>query len=862
MHLNRLFRAAIVTLLLLLSSGIVGAQANAEIRFVHVIPDATSVDVYINGSIAVRNLEYGSATNYIDAPAGQHVVSVTPTGISAPLWEQDIVLASDDVTTFIASSSNDLAFVPYTDDLQSLPFGTSRLLVVHAIAGGPNVDVQLAQPVVINGESIQNAGTPLGSDLSYGTALGTFDIPSATYEVAVLPTGESLLNAILPDVPLTLAGGTSNIALVYGKPDQPAAMLLSAPTQSAADSGFVRFAHLTRGAPDVDVYINDTLMVPGLSPLMPSPHIALPSGSHTVALQAAGTAEGILTTSLTVSAGVAQTVAVLPDPDAGVAASVFVDDISSTTETNVTVSLINAVPDSTTTVTLPDGTQLGSELAFAEASPAARFSPDITALDVQLTLGDSAGSIPTGDLQFNGGVYYNLFLLAGTDVFTPPQIIVAPTSLSQTLASVPNPGVTIATGSQPASGAASASGADDSEVVFETDDTEVVQQPAQPAAPTPAPATAAPAAPSGPPVVETAAPRVPDDVVTGRVNVNPDANLQLRLRPSPNEQSLGLAPSGTVLVVNGREGRPVELVEGQGAPAAAQTYVDPATQLVDERDDLDPESTWLNITYNTPDGGEIRAWVNALYVDVFGPDGEEQRLADLPTVGRNVPGSANSTEVTPPPPPEDRINAEVIGLDPGVALNVRRAPSASSERLTGLPGGTIIEVEGLNRAEDWAFVTFRPADSGTVTGWVSTQYLDYRFNGETIILEDLRNVRSRATNNILLQIVSSDVTGEVSAGASVQAPPTPDPTEDAFVAEVRLDPGANLQFRRNADRNSESLALIPSGTRLIVEGRDQQGEWLQATFEGQEGWIASQFVVLSFNGEFVDVFEVPVINTN
>lgn len=853
MHLLKPMRL-LVWLLLLATAGVAVAQsgANARIRFVHVIPEASAVDVYVNGSLAVRNLDYGEATTYITAPAGQHLVTAAPSGISAPLWQQSITLAAGDVTTFIAASQTNLAFVPYTDDLQALPFGSARLLLIHAIADGPGVDAQLAEPVIINGESIQNAGTPLGTGLTFGTALGTFDIPAATYNVAVLPTGGSPLNAILPNVPLGLAAGTSNIAVVYGTPEQPQALLLSTPTQAAADNGFVRFVHGVRSAPAVDVYINNTLMVPGLTPVQPTPHIGLPAGNHSVVLRAAGTTDDLLTTSLNVSTGVAQTVAALPD-ESGVAARTFVDDISAMTETNVTVSVINAVPDSTVTITLPNGTSLASGLAFGQASAPARFAPASQSPNVTLNLGDQSGAIPADTIQFYGGVYYNVFLLAGTGLFSPPELVVAPTSLSQTLASVPGAGLTIATGGD--TGPATAP--NNSEVVFApTDPTPApVDSEVVPAATTPAPQPQAPA------VVETAPPRTASaDQVTARVLVDPDANLQLRLRPDANEQSLGLAPSGTTLIVNGREGRPVALVDGQAPPPEAATFVDPATQLIDERDDLNPETTWLNVTYTTPDGGEITAWANALFLDVRDPDGAQQRLADLPTIAGNIPGFTSSTEVTPPPPPEDRITAEVINLNPGVGLNVRRNPDANSERLTGLLNGTVVDLEGLNPTEDWAFITFRPADGGTITGWVSTQYLTYSLNGRDATIDELAFARSRATNNLLLVTIPEDRVGLVSSDAAVAAPPTPDPLEDAFVAEVVLNPGANLQFRREPDRNSESIGLIPSGTRLIVEGRNSAGDWLRAEFEGETGWIAAQFVVLSFNGEFVEIEDVPLLS--
>ena len=109
------------------------------------------------------------------------------------------------------------------------------------------------------------------------------------------------------------------------------------------------------------------------------------------------------------------------------------------------------------------------------------------------------------------------------------------------------------------------------------------------------------------------------------MTVDPGANLQLRQYPDSTALSLGRAPSGSTLVVNGREGAPVQ-IEGlfsEELQAEIDAYSDPAEDL-DPDADLDPANTWLNVTYQTPDGGTITAWVLADFLDVNAPDGEPQ----------------------------------------------------------------------------------------------------------------------------------------------------------------------------------------------------------------------------------------------
>lgn len=809
----------LVVLLLLLSSIAVAAQGNSQIRFVHAVPGVGAVDVYVNGGLAVSSLSLGQASGYISAPAGNHSVTVTPSGTAVVLWEQSITTSSDRAHTFIASSPSAPRFDVFDDNLTALPFGTTRLLLVHAVEGAPSVDVRLAAAVQLGG-SLQEAGTTIASNVTYGASFGAFDLPAQTYPVSIFAAGSSDA-AIIENAALNLAAGTSNIVVVFGTPTAPSAMILSAPTGASENDGFVRFVHAVQGAPAVDVFVNDSLLVPGLRLDRASEHIALPAGEHIVTLRPEGSADEILSSNFSVTAGSARTIVALPG-ETGIEAAVFVDDLSGVTPTTATATFINAMSGSTiTNVTLAD-TIISDSVAFGSSGLAAVFAPTSGSIAYTVSVPSGSATLQSQSQAFYGGTYYNLIAVEGTS-FIPPRLIIAGTTLTQTLASAPGAGTQLVVAPQQPS-------APSSEVV----------SPSQPAQPTPPPATASTTGP------------------TARIVLDPGANLQLRQYPSAEALSLGLAPSGTVLGVIGREGRPVALVEGQEPPAEAADWVDPAEGLA-ENEDLVPGETWLRVSYATPDGGQIIAWVNAQYLDVRDERGRRQRLADLETFGGNVPGEASGTAITPPPVPTYRVSVEVFNLNPGVNLNVRRTPDTSSEVLARLSNGTVAEFIGLIEADpddveglqNWVFISYQPAEGGTITGWVSTQYVRYEFSGRQVTLDELKERGFYAE-------VERDRIGQIRGTSSQVTIPTPDPTRNAFVAEVVLNPGANLQFRRTPDASSESLNLIPSGTRLIVSSRTAVGDWLKVTYEGEEGWIASQFVVLSFNGAFVPVEQVPV----
>lgn len=831
MHRKRFFLCfALLSALLLL---VVGAAAQdeetAHVRFLHGIPAASAVDIYTDGQLTVSNLSFGEATGYIQLPGGEHTLIVTPTGVTTPLWQQNILAEAGSAKTLVAAASDPLAFLIYEEDLVPLAEGNTRLLVVHAIPDGAPVDVLLAR------------GDRIIENLQPGQPFGPFDVATFVYDLAVVPAGGTLDEAVVPVAPYALNAGTSHLLVIYGAANSPSATLLSSPTNASdTTAGFVRIVHAVPETSAVEVLLNDALVAPALSFGEATEHLALPAGSYQALIRAGG--EVLATGTVTVEEGAASTVVAFGTAD-DVTLNVYSDDVAAITADQALLSVINAIPgDSTVSLALEDGTILADDLASGEASDVISTDPTQGIPNGAVTVNGSSVAVDLPVETLYGGVYYNVIALAGSG-FSSPTFVFLPTTLAQGIASAP--------------GAESAA-----IVAAATEVPPTVAPTAIPTETTPAPteetqsaqATPVPAQPTNvPPPAPTETPAGP----TARVNVNPDANLQLRQYPSADAFSLGVAPSGTILIVNGREGAPV-FPEGVTPDPEEEEFVDPATLLTDEDEDLDPQQTWLNITYNTPDGGSITAWVNAYYVLVYNQRGELQRLADLPMVPNNQPGEAVATSLTPPPIPRDRVTATVYNLNPGVSLNIRRTPETTGERLEGVPSGTVLELLGLGESGDWAFIRYLPTGGGSITGWVSTLYIQYGYNGRTVDLEELDQRGLLVIIDDSLENLSDEFRGEISSGTETSALPTPDPIKDAFVATADVNPDVSLNLRRNPDENAEVIGKIPAGGQVIVTGRTGDSEWLQTSFEGQDGWIASAFVRITFNGQSAAVADIPL----
>ncbi|MGQ9909270.1 MAG: DUF4397 domain-containing protein [Candidatus Flexifilum sp.] len=823
-----LFSLAVLTVSALaqVDNGAVG-----QVRFVHAIPGAAAIDVYTDGQLTVSGLEFGAASEDIRMPSGERQITVTSAGLTTRLWSQTVSVMPDSALALIASATDPLGFQPFPLDLNPLDLGEARITAVHAINGAPSASLVLAN------------GSEVASGLTYNTPFGTLDVPAGTYEMGLIPAGGSLENPLIAPVPLSFNSGSSYMVIAYGTPVAPRLLLISSSVKSSADAGFVRFVHGVPGAPPVSILLNNTVVVPALAfGGSATDFIALPEGQYALSIRQPGGSDDILQGTLAVARGERITAAALGTLTSfGVQR--FTDIITGISAEEGVLGLINALPAGTVSAAFVSGEELIAAVDPGEAASAAvaATTAEITVMVQGERPTDLPLSLPGG---VYGGVYYTAVVLPD-EAGLPSLIVLDPISIAESVASAPGDTVLAleqpttapteampiavlptAVPGQEVAGGSAAGGS--SEVVLSQ--------------PTPMPTTT--------PLPQIPAPTPRPILPSARVQLDPGANLQLRQYPSSSALSLGLAPSGSLLNVLGRQGEPLPPI-GVTPDPLATPFVDPAS-LLQPNQDLDPAVTWLFVEYPTPDGGLIEAWVNALYVAVSSPQGTRQRLADLPTIPANRAGEAVNTAVQSPSGRQDVVTVTIINLDPGVNLNIRRTIGVDGEALARVPAGTQTLFRGISANGQWVFVRYTAPDGGQVDGWISATYAQFELNGRITTVQDLleRN---------LLTVVPDDTRGGATSSPAVPAAPTVNPLRDAVVAEVILDPGANLHLRRRANRDSESLALIPAGTQVVVNGRNEIGDWLQVTFEGIDGWVSTQYVFVTRNGRRVDIQTLPVV---
>lgn len=881
----------VVVALVALAAGFPGSQAvqaqddMSRVRFLHAVPGAPSVDVYLDGSLVVTDLAFGRATPHLNVGGGEHQVALRQAGTGATgpvLLEVPVPLVPGLAFTVVAQGSVEaLEAALYEDILDEIAPGLARLTAINAIADAPPVDV------------VTTEGGPLLQGVSYGAQFGTVNIGTGVQDLVLVPAGGAVESALAPVGQVPLTSGVLYTFVALGTLEgtvTPSSLVLATPLNGADGSVLVQVAHGSPDAPAVDVYANDMLLVPSLNVGQLSGHIALPPGDYALALRPAGTPAAdppVLETPVTLDAATpAVTVLasgllseenlalqVLPDPVAGIASDM------------ARLSVINAVPGASATVTLSDASETVLAAALgtnAQAQPANVPIGDYMLL-VNIQTANTGLDVVVPAEAYYGGVYYTVLVYGGggdgaiydartsatevavTDVsLLAPQAdpIVAEPAMEDTDAG--------------ADAAADAEGdAGDSEVVQDdappadapaddaaAADSEVVQDDAPPAdAPTetppandggdtevvtddPAPALADSEVVQDDAPAQPAQQTPPPDTATAVIELNPGANLHCREYPRPDALSLGLIPAGTQVFVLGRTGEP--LVPETGDPTPEPTPV------IETLDDV-----WLAVRWNTPDGGYLRCWVAAQFLRVEYKGQfltEVEDFEELPEEPFNRPGEAVNTDVSPPTPLYDAVLA-TVNLEPGVSLQIRRYPDSNAEALDRAPAQAQLEVLGVVEAPseglvgqpvdpNWLRVRYRKENGASVVGWVSAQYVTITQLNRPVAIEDLPEGDPEEAGFY------------EAAGTQPQIPIE----EQDVLGVVNLNPGANLNLRDRPTVDARVVVGIPSGSVLTLIGRNGDGTWVQATYESPtgelSGWVASQYLVITRGGEPYELAEL------
>ncbi len=325
--MKHLFKSILICAGIVASKGLSAQTANLQVIHNCADPAAASVDVYVNGTLALDNFAFRSATGFLSLPTGVALnVGVAPsTSMSAadtlknfilgPLQADSsyIVVASGVVGTGFAVNPNgkstafDLKVIDHAKTASGA--GTVSFAVFHGVTDAPGVDVNLS------------SGGNLVSNAQYGDASGYLTVPPTWYPIEIAPAGVSTalvkyvadLSALGGKSALVIASGFLTPASNNNGPSFEILAVLADGTVVTLPQQQQSYVQVIHNSPDpaadsVDVYVDGAKAIPNFKFRTATPYIQLLSNvNHTVAVAPAN--------STSVSQAIATFPNIMLDPD-------------------------------------------------------------------------------------------------------------------------------------------------------------------------------------------------------------------------------------------------------------------------------------------------------------------------------------------------------------------------------------------------------------------------------------------------------------------------------------------------------------------------------------------------------------------
>jgi hypothetical protein len=189
--------------------------ATAQVRAIHLSPDAPDVDIFVDGDgPVVSDLAFPEGTGYLTVPAGSYDFDVAPAGAgvgSSVLSVSGLALAEGEAYTVVAYDEvASITALALTDDLSAVGGSNIRLRAIHVASAVGEVDIW----------NVTDPGDPqpIYTNVEFGDVAPYVELPVAAYSVGFDVDGDSVPDVVF-DVPELPAGTIVNVFAVSSDAD-------------------------------------------------------------------------------------------------------------------------------------------------------------------------------------------------------------------------------------------------------------------------------------------------------------------------------------------------------------------------------------------------------------------------------------------------------------------------------------------------------------------------------------------------------------------------------------------------------------------------------------------------------------------
>ncbi|MGE5454454.1 MAG: DUF4397 domain-containing protein [Methylocystaceae bacterium] len=217
----------------------------SAVRMLHASPGTPAVDVYVNGDLAVQDLNYEEITDYLMVAPGEYNIKVFLAGETTnPAVDVDVVIPDDEITTVAAVGVlPNISVLPVVQTEKCPPPQKALARFIHLSPDAPKVDITQAD------------NTMLFSEAEYQEVTAYLPVMAGTYDLQVRPTGLDTVMLEIPGLQLKSEHLYSIYALgrLEGQPDLKAMVV--------PDSTALCVREVISREPDVKPYRWDRMQI-------------------------------------------------------------------------------------------------------------------------------------------------------------------------------------------------------------------------------------------------------------------------------------------------------------------------------------------------------------------------------------------------------------------------------------------------------------------------------------------------------------------------------------------------------------------------------------------------------------------------
>lgn len=331
----------------------------ADVRTANFVIGAATLDVSVNGNLTWAALPFQSTTSYQEFNNERTTFSMRLPGATTDLASAQFDLVGDASYTLLAyGTTANAGFLGLPDTDTSAGDGKFQARVANVAAIGTNIDVYVTAP----DQSIDGT-SPRPSNIGYATATGYLSFDAGTVRLRVTPSGSK--GVIYDSGAVSFSSGLTTDLVVYGTGSGAlvgvASLPVNAPPQDLP-STLARFRAINAGpqAGTVNVLLDGSPLNSGVTFPSATTYNTVPSGSRTIAFEAAATPGAILA-SVTTLLAPATDYSIFLGGNAGANSATVLTDTNLAT-TDVRVRFVNASPDAPALQILANDTVVVSSL--------------------------------------------------------------------------------------------------------------------------------------------------------------------------------------------------------------------------------------------------------------------------------------------------------------------------------------------------------------------------------------------------------------------------------------------------------------------------------------------------------------------